>query len=157
MRLDLAGYLGGGLIVGILTLPPRSLAIEIPLQTPLFVFVGGVGDLLFQLFLVVALLHRLGGDRGVGVIEKGAEAAAIQLKLNPVILDHDRCNPGGGAFGDGDAVALETIGVLLPVHGDVFVVAQIDALLGTRHVDLQHHFFAGEIALKRVRIFLRAQ
>ena len=70
-----------------------SLAVKVALQFTPLVVIGGVGDISFQLFLVVAFFHGLGSNGRAAVIQESAEAAAIQLELDTVILHHHSRSP----------------------------------------------------------------
>src|ERR1700722_13957167 len=151
LRLDLARHLSRVPVVVFLSLPPGPFPIEVTLQSSSLVVVGAIRDISFQLFLVIALIDCLRGDRRTAVIEEGAKTSSIQLKLDAIVLHHDPSHPGRVSFANRDAISLQPFGIFFPVHRVVFVEAQIHPLLGPGHVDLYHDFLAHE-ALQRVRI-----
>jgi hypothetical protein len=144
LSLHLAGDLSGTLIGGFLFLTTRALVIEVALKLDFAVFIRDLRDLLFEVFLVVALISGLGFDLRGRVIAEGTEPAAVELKLNHIFLHNDGSYPGSITFADGRAGLLNATRVLLPVHWRRLVQTQIYALLSAGHVDLQYHFLACE-------------
>ena len=145
----MAGDGGGAVIGSLVTFAPIARSVQFALQIAPPLRIGGVVDVAFQLLLVAALLDVIGSHVGTRVVPERSEAAAVELKLDQVLLHNECRDRRTVAAAQRRAILLEASRVLLPVHRIVALRPQIHALLRSRHIDLQGHLLADEGVLQR--------